>query len=340
MADTKAGKKKRILSGMRPTGRIHLGNYEGALKNWVKLQDEFDSFHMVADWHALTNNPDAAHIHADTLDMVIDWMAAGLDPQKCTMFIQSHVREHAELHLLLSMATPLGWLERCPTFKELYRDDDERKGLSYGMLGYPVLQAADILIYKAHFVPVGEDQVPHLEITREVCRRFNKLYGKVFPEPQAKLTETPRILGADRRKMSKSLGNHIVMSDTPEAIRKKVLTMITDPKRPRKNDPGHPDECNVFTFHQLYNKNRDRIPEIEKGCRAGDWACFDCKQELATALVEWLEPFREKREALAADPDFVMDVLRQGNLAARRAAQAVMTEVREKTTLGSLIADD
>jgi tryptophanyl-tRNA synthetase len=324
---------------MRPTGRIHLGNYEGALKNWVKLQHDFDSFHMVADWHALTNDPDAKHIHDDTLDMVIDWMAAGLDPDKCTMFIQSHVREHAELHLLLSMATPLGWLERCPTFKEQFRDDEERKTLSYGMLGYPVLQAADIIIYKANFVPVGEDQVPHLEISREVVRRFNKLYGKVFPEPQAKLTETPRILGTDRRKMSKSIGNHLVMSDPPEAIRKKVLTMITDPKRPRKNDPGHPDECNVFTFHQLYNSKPGRIAEIESGCKSGDWSCYDCKQELADVLCDWLAPFRDKRESLAADLDYVRDVLRQGNIAARAVACATMAEVREKTTLGSLIPD-
>jgi tryptophanyl-tRNA synthetase len=295
---------------------------------------------MVADWHALTNNPDAKHIHADTLDMVVDWMAAGLDPEKCTFFIQSHVREHAELHLLLSMATPLGWLERCPTFKEQFRDDDERKGLSYGMLGYPVLQAADIIIYKADFVPVGEDQVPHLEISREVVRRFNKLYGKVFPEPQAQLTQTPRILGADRRKMSKSIGNHIVMSDTPEEIRKKVMTMITDPKRPRKNDPGHPDECNVFTFQQLYNNNKDRIPEIEQGCKAGTWSCYECKQELADVLTEWLAPFREKREQLAADINKVKDILRDGNKAAREVARATMQEVREKTTLGSLIADD
>ena len=335
-----ADKKKRILSGMRPTGRIHIGNYEGALKNWVDLQEQFDSFHMVADWHALTNDPDAKHIHADTLDMVIDWMAGGLDPEKCTMFIQSHVREHAELHLLLSMATPLGWLERCPTFKELYRDDDERRSLSYGMLGYPVLQAADIIIYKANFVPVGEDQVPHLEISREVARRFNKLYGKVFPEPQAKLTRTPRILGTDRRKMSKTIGNHIVMSDPPDDIRKKVLTMITDPQRPRKNDPGHPEECNVFTFHQLYNKRPDRIPEIESGCRAGAWPCFECKKELGDVLVEWLQPFREKREALAADMDHVKDILRQGNEDARKAARETMHEVREKTTLGSLIPGD
>ena len=311
-----------------------------SLRNWVQLQHQYDSYFCIVDWHALTTLAERTEeIPHNVREVAIDYIAAGLDPEKCAIFVQSHIKEHAELHLLFSMITPLGWLERVPTYKEK-RENLQLESVSYGLLGYPVLQAADILIYKAHFVPVGEDQVPHLEITREVCRRFNKLYGKVFPEPQAKLTETPRILGADRRKMSKSLGNHIVMSDTPEAIRKKVLTMITDPKRPRKNDPGHPGECNVFTFHQLYNKNRDRIPEIEKGCRAGDWACFDCKQELATALVEWLEPFREKREALAADPDFVKDVLRQGNLAARRAAQAVMTEVREKTTLGSLIAGD
>lgn len=332
--------KRRILSGMRPSGRIHIGNYEGALKNWVALQDEFECFYFVADWHALTDNTDTAHIHADTLDMVIDWMAAGLDPARSTLFIQSHVPAHAELHLLLSMATPLGWLERCPTFKERYRNDDERKGLSYGMLGYPVLQAADIIIYKALAVPVGEDQVPHLEISREIVRRFNNLYGDIFPEPKAILTQTPRILGTDRRKMGKSYDNYISMSAPDDVIRARVMSMITDPKRPRKNDPGHPDECNVFTFHTLYNPNPARIPEIEAGCRAGTWPCYDCKQELADALIAWLTPFREKRDALAADMDSVRDVLRDGNRRAREVAAATMAEVRDKTTLGSLIPDD
>ena len=334
-----AERKHRILSGMRPSGRIHIGNYEGALKNWVSLQHDYDSFHMVADWHALTDNLDTEHIPGDTLDMVIDWMAAGLDPNICTIFIQSHVREHAELHLLLSMATPLGWLERCPTFKERYRDDEDRKSLPYGMLGYPVLQAADIIIYKAEFVPVGEDQAPHVEISREIVRRFNHLYGDIFPEPQAKLTATPRILGTDRRKMGKSNNNFICMSATPEEIRKIVLTMITDPKRPRKNDPGHPHECNVFTFHQLYNKNPGRVATIEAECKAGAWPCFSCKQELADVLIEWLTPFREKRERLAADMDSVRDVLRDGNRRARAVAAAVMDEVRDATRIGNLITD-
>ena len=334
-----AQKKRTILSGMRPSGRIHIGNYEGALRNWVDLQKDFNSFHMVADWHALTDNVNSSHIHSDTMDMVIDWIAAGLDPDICTMFIQSHVPEHAELHLLLSMATPLGWLERCPTFKEQYRNDDDRRGLSYGMLGYPVLQAADILVYKAELVPVGEDQVPHLEMSRDIARRFNKLYGDVFPEPQAMLTKVKRVLGTDRRKMGKSNDNFICMSAPDDEVSQRVMTMITDPKRPRKNDPGHPDECNVFTFHNLYNQNKERIPEIETQCRAGEWPCFECKKELADVLIQWLTPFRDKREKLAAEPDTVIDILRQGNKRAREVAGETMALVREKTTLGTFVPE-
>ena len=332
MADTKAGKKKRILSGMRPTGRIHLGNYEGALKNWVKLQDEFDSFHMVADWHALTNNPDAAHIHADTLDMVIDWMAAGLDPQKCTMFIQSHVREHAELHLLLSMATPLGWLERCPTFKELYRDDDERKGLSYGMLGYPVLQAADILMYRPAWVPVGIDQVPHVELTREVARRFNHVFGPVFPEPQARLTEIPKVPGTDGRKMSKSYGNAIYLSDPPAEVRHKVRTMVTDPARQRRTDPGNPDVCPVFDLHRIFTPEADR-QWAAVGCRTAGIGCLDCKDKLLEHMEPVLAPIRERRQPLAEKPQHLVDILRDGSQRARRVAQQTMEDVRRAVSI-------
>ena len=329
-------KKPRILSGMRPTGRIHLGNYEGALKNWAALQDNYECFYMVADWHALTDNTDTKNLSSDILDMVIDWLVVGLDPAKSTLFIQSHVREHAELHLLLSMATPLSWLERCPTFKELYRDENERARLSYGRLGYPVLQAADIIVYKAKFVPVGEDQVPHLELTREIVRRFNRIFGKIFPEPTPLLTPTARLLGTDRRKMSKSFNNGISITAPPDEIAKKTMSMITDVKRIYLHDLGHPDECNVSTFHTLYT-NTERVEEIRRDCASGVLPCAECKKELGIVLAEILRPLREKREQIAGNPDYIHDMLRDGITKAQAVAKATMEEVREKCRVGNFI---
>ncbi|MFH1539850.1 MAG: tryptophan--tRNA ligase, partial [bacterium] len=246
--------------------------------------------------------------------------------------------EHAELHLLLSMATPISWLERCPTFKEHFRDDGERGGLSYGLLGYPVLQAADIIVYKAKFVPVGEDQVPHLEITREIVRRFNKIFAKVFPEPQPLLSETKKLLGIDRRKMSKSLDNHIILTAEPKEIAKRTMQMITDTRRAYRNDPGHPDECNVFSYHKLYNEPA-RVEEIRGECIAGKWPCGDCKGELGRLLAEVLAPFREKRNELLKDPDRVRDILRAGIAHAGEIAGATMEELRGKTRVGKFFED-
>src|SRR5215813_10031523 len=244
--------KQRVLSGMRPTGKLHLGNVVGALSNWVKLQDQYECFHFIADWHALTSDfADTSMIKEYRIEMMIDWLAAGLDPKKSVMFVQSAAPQHAELHLILSMITPLGWLERVPTYKEQRENITDKDLGNYGFLGYPVLQAADILMYKGNFVPVGEDQVPHVELTREICRRFNSFYGEVFPEPQALLTPMPRLPGLDGRKMSKSYGNVIFLTDTPEEITKKVKVMMTDPARKRRTDPGNPDVCPVFSYHKL-----------------------------------------------------------------------------------------
>ncbi|MEW5945893.1 MAG: tryptophan--tRNA ligase [bacterium] len=328
-------RKRRVLSGMRPTGRIHLGNFEGALKSWVSVQDEYECLYMVADWHALTDNTDTSHLPELTFDMVADWLVAGLDPARSTLFIQSHVPEHAELALLLSMVTPISWLERCPTFKEHFRSEKERASLSYGLLGYPVLQAADILIYKAEFVPVGEDQVAHLELSREITRRFNKAFGEVFPEPQPLLSRTSRLLGTDRRKMSKSLDNYISLTAEPDEIRRRTMSMITDTKRIYRSDPGHPDECNVFAFHTLYN-DPERVEEIRRGSATGTLPCADCKAELGDVLVRFLAPFREKRREIESDPERVYDVLRDGTARARRIAGRTIAEVREKCRVGGL----
>ncbi|MEW6202205.1 MAG: tryptophan--tRNA ligase [bacterium] len=327
-------KKPRVLSGMRPTGRIHLGNYEGALKNWAAIQDNYECFYMVADWHALTDNTDTTGLPSEILDMVIDWLVVGLDPVRSTLFVQSQVREHAELHLLLSMVTPISWLERCPTFKELYRSEKERASLSYGRLGYPVLQAADIIIYKAKFVPVGEDQVPHLELSREITRRFNRIFGKVFPEPQPLLTKTPRLLGTDRRKMSKSFNNYISITASPDEIAERTMGMITDVKRIYLHDAGHPDECNVFAIHSLYDA-AGRMEEIHRDCIAGTLPCADHKKELGDMLAGFLRPLREKREKIAADTAQIHDILRDGTEKARTVAKATMEEVREKCRVGN-----
>jgi len=325
--------KKRIVSGMRPTGTIHLGNFHGALANWINMQNEYESFYFVADWHALTSDYEAtSNISQNTKNMLIDWLASGIDPEKTTIFIQSQIKEHAELYLLLSMITPAPWLERNPTYKEQILALSNKDLSTLGFLGYPVLQAADIIIYKAETVPVGIDQVPHVEITREIARRFNYLYGKVFPEPQAALAQSPKILGTDRRKMSKSYNNAIYLSDTPENIQKKVSEMITDPQRARKKDPGDPKICNVYEFHKLYT-SRTKKKDIEESCRSSKIGCVECKKIMAINLIEALEPFREKREYYLTRPDLLNDIIETGNKKAKSTASNTMEEVRKAIKL-------
>ena len=325
-------KKTRVLSGMRPTGKLHLGNYLGALDNWVRMQDEFDCFFFVANWHALTTGADnVAEVPANTIEMVADWLGAGLDPERSTLFIQSLVPEHAELHLLFSMVTPVTWLERVPTYKEMV----EQLGLespSYGLLGYPLLQAADILMYKPAWVPVGIDQVPHVELTREVARRFNNIFGEVFPEPQAKLTEIPKVPGTDGRKMSKSYGNAIYLSDPPETVRQKVRPMVTDPARRRRTDPGNPDVCPVFDLHRIFTPPLDR-EYCATGCRTAAIGCLDCKDVLLKHLLPALAPIRERRQAFAEKPDRIVDILKAGSVRARKVAEATMSDVRRVVPL-------
>ncbi|MGH7723898.1 MAG: tryptophan--tRNA ligase [Candidatus Eiseniibacteriota bacterium] len=331
------GAKGRILSGMRPTGKLHLGNYVGALQNWVALQDEYENFHMVADWHALTTGTESVdEIQPNTYEMVLDWLAAGIDPAKSPIFVQSHVKEHAELHLLFSMLITKARLERNPTLKDQVRDLGlEESTISYGHLGYACLQAADILLYRANAVPVGEDQVPHVEITREIARRFNYLYcegrAPVFPEPEARLTKFPRLRGLDGNRMSKSVGNTILLSDTPEEIFEKVRTAYTDPLKIRKTDPGHPEGCVVFEYHRLWNP--EGAPEIDRLCRAGQLGCVEDKKNLATILADRLAPIRERRAELAKRPDDVWDVIHDGDRRAREEARATMHEVREAMKL-------
>jgi len=320
--------KKSILSGMRPTGPLHIGHLEGALSNWRAMQDEYDCFYMVADWHALMSDyADSSMIKQYSIEMVADWVASGIDPERSTIFIQSAVPEHSELFLILSTIVPLGWLERNPTYKEAKENIKNKDISTHAFLGYPVLQAADIMLYKASCVPVGEDQLPHLEITREIARRFANFFKPVFVEPQGKLTPNPRLLGTDRRKMSKSYDNCICLGDEPEAIAKKVKSMITDPKRIKKDDPGHPAECNVFDWYKLF------IPELEeerqRTCKAGEIGCVDCKKLLAERLVEYLTPIRERRKDLLADKAEIEKILVMGTERAREVAAQTMKEVRD-----------
>lgn len=320
-------KKGTILSGMRPTGALHLGNYFGALENWVKLQADYDCFFFIADWHALTTGyEDTSEVKNNINELVVDWISAGLDPEKCTIFLQSKIKEHAELHLLFSMTTPLSWLLRCPTYKDQLNQLKDKNITTYGFLGYPNLQAADILIYKAGFVPVGEDQLPHLELTREIARRFNYFYGEVFPEPQPILTKAKVLPGTDGRKMSKSYGNTIALSDSPDVLRKKVMTMVTDPARIKKDDPGHPEVCTVFSFHKVFNE--DELPEIEESCRAGKIGCVQCKKNLANKMAQYFEPIYERRQKILEKPEIVKEVLHEGNKKAEIAAKKTMEDVR------------
>ncbi len=326
---TETTTKRRVLSGMRPTGKLHLGHLVGALDNWVKLQDQYDCFYFIADWHALTTDyADTSRVKQNTLEMAYDWLAAGLDPQKSVIFTQSHVPQHAELFLLLSMITPLGWLERVPTYKE-QRENIKDKDLGmYGFLGYPVLQAADIVIYRASYVPVGEDQVPHLEITREITRRFNSFYGDVFPEPQPLLTPMAKLPGTDGRKMSKSYGNAILLSEPEADIRQKLKTMVTDPARVRRTDPGNPQVCPVYSLHKIYSPP-EKIKEVEVGCTTAGIGCIQCKGWVADNLITQIKPLQERRAKYEQNPRQVWDMLEAGSERARKFAEQTMTDVRK-----------
>lgn len=313
---------------MRPTGPLHIGNLHGALANWVEMQQEYDCFYFIADWHALTSDyEDPGFISGYIREMIIDWLSTGLSPDKSTLFVQSHVKEHAELYLILAMITPVPWLERNPTYKDQIVQLSNRDLSTFGFLGYPVLQAADIIMYKAYGVPVGVDQVPHVEITREIARRFNFLYGDVFPEPESILTETPKILGIDGRKMSKSYDNAIYLSESPDEIVAKVAQMFTDPQRARRSDPGNPEVCNVFEFHKLYS-NKETVDKINHECRRAQIGCVECKQIMADSLIKALEPIHEKREYYLTRPQLVDDIIVEGGNKARNVARQTMTEVR------------
>ena len=327
-----------ILSGMRPTGRLHLGNYLGALQNWVALQQEFKCIYTVVDIHALTTleSPlDVADIQPNIAEMVLDWLAAGVDPDQSTMFVQSQVPEVMVLHTLLSMVTPLGWLMRVPTFKEKVRQMDEtEESVNYGLVGYPVLQTADIILYKADTVPVGQDQLPHLELAREIVRRFNHRFGDTFPEPRAKLTEAPLILGLDgQQKMGKSLDNHIELASTPEETSKRVLTAFTDPQRSTRNIPGRPEVCNVYSLHQLFSTGEE-VATVYDECTTARRGCVDCKRHLAANINQYLEPLRERRREFEKHPDFVKQILDDGGKRARRIAKQTIGEVYQKMGLG------
>jgi tryptophanyl-tRNA synthetase len=324
--------KKRVLSGARPTGKLHLGNYVGAVSNWVKLQDEYECFFFVADWHALTTDyADTSKVKENSLEVMLDLLAAGLDPERCTLFIQSHVPQHAELYLLFSMITPLGWLERVPTYKEQQENLKEKDLSTHGFLGYPVLQSADILIYKADFVPVGEDQVPHVELTREIARRFNSLYTAkgqgVLPEPKPLLTPSPKLPGTDGRKMSKSYGNTILLTDSESVVRQKLKTMVTDPARIRRTDPGNPDVCPVGDLHKIFS-SPETMAKVNAGCRSAGIGCIECKSWAADALVALLAPMQQRRKKYEENPRLAWDILEQGSAKARQVADATMTEVR------------
>lgn len=323
--------KKRVFSGARPTGRQHLGNYLGAIQNYVKLQDEYETVYCIVDVHALTTLEDTSGLQQNIQDMALDWLAAGLDPKKSIIFVQSHVPEVMELFTLLGMITPLSWLLRVPTFKEKARQQPHN--INYGLVGYPVLMTADIILYKAEVIPVGEDQLPHLELAREIVRRFNDKYGNTFPEPQARLTEFPIILGLDGRdKMSKSQGNYIEIAATPEETSARIMTAVTDPARKLRTDTGHPEVCNVFTLQKFFNL--DQLNEIEFQCRSAKIGCVACKKMLAEGINKSLAPFRAKRAELARDPQYIKEVLADGAKRAKVIARETLNEVKQKMGLG------
>ncbi len=325
--------RKRVLSGMQPSGLLHLGNLMGALDNWRKLQDEYECYYFIADWHALTTQyADTARLREFTREMVIDWLAAGIDPQKSVIFQQSRLPEHAELHVFLSMITPLPWLERVPTYKEKIEQVTDKDLHTYGFLGYPVLQAADIMIYRADFVPVGIDQLPHLELTREICRRFNSFYGDVLVEPRPLMTECPKLLGTDGRKMSKSYNNTINLSDTPEVVTQKIMAMVTDPARKRRQDPGNPDVCPLFTLDRIFAP-KEWCDYVNVECRRAGIGCVDDKKELLKHLLAYLKPIQEKRKELSARPERVAEIIAEGSRKARVVARKTLEEIKEAMKL-------
>ncbi len=314
---------------MQSSGKLHLGNLVGALNNWVRLQDTYDCYYFIADWHSLTTGyADTSAIKESTRDILINFLAAGLDPEKCTLFIQSRIPEHAELHLLLSMITPLGWLERVPTYKEKQQELKERDLSTYGFLGYPLLQTADIIIYRAKYVPVGIDQVPHLEISREVARRFNYLYKEIFPEPEALLTEFPKVVGTDGRKMSKSYENAIYLSDTPQEVEQKIRTMVTDPARVKKTDPGDPELSPVYQLHKIFS-SKEEIEQVADGCRTAGIGCIECKKILIRNVFRVMEPIWAKRQELLNSPDTLNEIVEQGTDKAKKVVRETMHLVRE-----------
>lgn len=322
-------RKLRLMSGMRPTGELHLGNYLGALENWVTLQDEYECYFSVVDLHALTTAyAETEHLQKRMREMVLDWLAAGLDPDKCAIFVQSEIKEIAELHTLFSMVTPLPWLERVPTYKDQLQQLKEKEINTYGFLGYPLLQAADILICQAEVVPVGEDQLPHLELTREVARRFNHLYNaQMFPEPEARLNKIKLLPGLDNRKMSKSYQNYLAMTASTDVINTKVRSMVTDPGRIQKTDPGNPDICAVYAYHKIFNE--PNAVDVEQNCKAGTIGCVDCKKRLANVLHDLIGPMHDRKEELLKRPDYVRHILDEGAVKMRKMAQQTIEQVRE-----------
>ncbi len=325
--------KKRVVSGMRPTGKLHLGHYHGVLENWLKLQNDYECFFFVADWHSLTTeyaNPSV--IRESSRDILIDWLAAGLDPEKTALFIQSRVPEHAELHLLLSMITPISWLERVPSYKELKNELSDKDLSTYGFLGYPLLQTADVAIYQANVVPVGQDQLAHLELSREVLRRFNHLYGETFVQPQSLLTHAPKLLGTDGRKMSKSYGNAISLSEDLAVVEKKVLTMMTDPARKRRTDPGNPEICPVFDYHKIYT-SPEEVAKIDQDCRSAAIGCIDCKKIFLKGLIPFLKEHQERRKKFEQAPKLVDEIVEAGVAKARKVAQTNLALVYERMGL-------
>ena len=327
MSDKKV-KAKRILSGMQPSGKLHLGNYFGALQNWVELQKDYECFYFIADWHSLTTMYEKpGDIKNQTIEMAIDWLSAGLDPEESVLFIQSCLPEHAELHLILSMLVPIPWLERNPTYKDKQVEIKKVDMSSYGFLGYPILQTADIVLYMAEVVPVGEDQLPHLELSREIIRRFNKFYGEIFVEPVAKISMVPKLNGLDGRKMSKSYDNAIYLSDSERQVQKKIKSMFTDPQRVRRNDPGDPNICNLFPFHKIYSP-KEMQDEIDRDCRVAKLGCGDCKLKLIDTMLEGLASHMEKRRVLSSKPKQVWEILEEGNKKARAVASETLGKVK------------
>lgn len=351
MSNSPTAPLKRVLSGMRPTGKLHLGNYMGALHNWVRLQHEYDCYFFIADWHALTTDyADPSQVKQNTLDVVLDWLGAGLDPEKCVIFVQSHVKQHAELHLLCSMITPLGWLERVPTYKEQQENITGKDLSTYGFLGYPLLQSADILIYQADFVPVGQDQVAHVELTREVARRFNQFYRaqgiglkaegtEILPEPQVLLTPSPKLPGTDGRKMSKSYGNTILLTDPEPVVRQKLKPMVTDPARVRRTDPGNPDVCPVGDLHKVFSSS-ETIAKVYDGCTKALIGCIECKGWVADAVVKELAPIQERRARYENDLVLVQEILDTGSTKAAARAEQTMQDVRSAMGLSEKLVGE